>query len=1196
MKKSKLKILVLPIAVASASVIGMVSGTLAYFTSMDKATVSIEAGQVKVDMNFDADSLKLYSLDVERDALIFENGGTASLGEGNVLSLDKITPGDKVTFNVKLTNSSNVDAKYVLLADFADEVEGKNRTDAGKVVPHAGDTITGTKVLSEGLVVKDGENDLTSGIAFVALEASQVITKTITVELPKEAGNEYQGAQSKIVFKVIALQKNAPMTPELYLEIANAHTKKHAHPTAAIEKLSADGMDFLAELETGGILEDYAFFWNQADGDFYSGSPASVAEWKFVDAVSGIGTSYSSYLLGDSLTGDIVTAAGIDVGENSSINSVSYIRTTGEAQEVAIRTNSLSTTVTVNAPNDVVKHYGNAGSLNIIAVADSSYHEYGKVAFAEISKGRIALEAGADVTQLHISSIKENEVTTNQFDEIIVSIDENVTKPKFSRDDVAIDDNGTLVVAIQEGTEAVTDATDLDYVWLTKQGIYEQIKVSDNNQSTADAKWADDASLDNTNTQEVAYDIANNIGRNTTTNKVEDTVTFENEIYDVSLDEETRDLVVKQNDEVIENQETVAEVIGGSVEKTGLSETEKAAAKEEVVEEVKDEQAVDSNYVVRVNETYYDSFDSAFSIVESGDTMYIISDCSASSVYDFSGKNVSIFVKENATLSCGNVTNGKFEIGYNNAAGTLTLEGEGKITFNSSSQWGLITQNGSGNNIKAVVKNVTIAASAANGFISEGNLTLESGYFKNIAVDSDTIIKGGYYTVNPSNADVVEGKMVAASNNPEYPYFIDNLDAAHANYALLHGGEYSYYSTLFKASKDAKSGDTLRFIGEDTSITLNQNNNKFWGVNGVTYDLNSHTLVGGTQFPLKLFYLNNGDSVTIQNGKIDVPAGYFCDSGNFTINSVNVSYADAIADDVLARSNGVYVKDEENFFSMKDAAPEEYIARIDRDSKSYYFTRAGHGVADALATIKSGDIVYVNAYEADAKATLMKKDDSITIIRSSSAIEFPLVEAASGDVKVTVNSEDSKTYTAVAASICQVGTTKCATLDEAIAAIASNGGTITLLKDIAFASGEQILISSWTSEKTYVLELNGHTITHPGGMNALFKVNGTNGGTYVFQDSVGGGGMKATNSNFYSGLISIGNGKTGKVKFYSGLYDNLAGKIVHRLNATVTTEVYGGVFSEEPRANADTGFSTDSPSVVQGTYAQNTEDRYWYQH
>ena len=627
MKKSKLKILVLPIAVASASVIGMVSGTLAYFTSMDKATVSIEAGQVKIDMNFDADSLKLYSLDVERDALIFENGGTASLGEGNVLSLDKITPGDKVTFNVKLTNSSNVDAKYVLLADFADEVEGKNRTDAGKVVPHAGDTITGTKVLSEGLVVKDGENDLTSGIAFVALEASQVITKTITVELPKEAGNEYQGAQSKIVFKVIALQKNAPMTPELYLEIANAHTKKHAHPTAAIEKLSADGMDFLAELETGGILEDYAFFWNQADGDFYSGSPASVAEWKFVDAVSGIGTSYSSYLLGDSLTGDIVTAAGIDVGENSSINSVSYIRTTGEAQEVAIRTNSLSTTVTVNAPNDVVKHYGNAGSLNIIAVAGSSYHEYGKVAFAEISKGRIALEAGADVTQLHISSIKENEVTTNHFDEIIVSIDENVTKPKFSRDDVAIDDNGTLVVAIQEGTEAVTDATDLDYVWLTKQGIYEQIKVSDNNQSTADAKWADDASLDNTNTQEAAYDIANNIGRNTTTNKVEDTVTtVENETYDVSLDEETRDLVVKQNDQVVENQETVAEVIGESVDKTGLTEDQKEAAKEDIVNTSKYADYIAAGFNFVVGGEGYVTLKDAFDNVEDNQTVTLLQD------------------------------------------------------------------------------------------------------------------------------------------------------------------------------------------------------------------------------------------------------------------------------------------------------------------------------------------------------------------------------------------------------------------------------------------------------------------------------------------------------------------------------------------------------------------------------------------
>ena len=204
MNKKKLKLLAVPIAVASASVIGIVSGTLAYFTSIDKATVSIEAGQVKVDLS--VTDLKTYSLGVEQTAGKFENGGSATLS-GNALTLNLITPGDKVTFKVNVTNNSNVDMKYKVAVAYGVEVTGVGRTDAGKVVQHAGDTVTGTAKLSHGLtVVETFADDYVTALA--STKGTVVLSKEVSIELPTTAGNEYQGAMSTIYIDVDAHQNN----------------------------------------------------------------------------------------------------------------------------------------------------------------------------------------------------------------------------------------------------------------------------------------------------------------------------------------------------------------------------------------------------------------------------------------------------------------------------------------------------------------------------------------------------------------------------------------------------------------------------------------------------------------------------------------------------------------------------------------------------------------------------------------------------------------------------------------------------------------------------------------------------------------------------------------------------------------------------------------------------------------------------
>lgn len=107
--------------------------------------------------------------------------------------------------------------------------------------------------------------------------------------------------------------------------------------------------------------------------------------------------------------------------------------------------------------------------------------------------------------------------------------------PVLSRDDVEIGAQGTKVVALQEGTAKEANK---DYVWLTKQGIYEQIKVSDSATSAGDV-WVNTSSKSD-ETKNAAQQIANNIGENVTVGEKEYAVTVTND--------DNRDLILAEVD------------------------------------------------------------------------------------------------------------------------------------------------------------------------------------------------------------------------------------------------------------------------------------------------------------------------------------------------------------------------------------------------------------------------------------------------------------------------------------------------------------------------------------------------------------------------------------------------------------------------------------------------------------------------
>ena len=337
-----------------------------------------------------------------------------------------------------------------------------------------------------------------------------------------------------------SLVKN--LNTALRMEEQTAGHKKAPTLQGAIDDLENQGY-LLENLQSKSGLD---LLWDQEDNQFLLNKDgvAGAKYWKIVDTLPGLDQQVYSYYAGQHFSANAVANVkyGFDAGDNEGIEKVTF-ENKGAAREgtIAIRTNGGE--LTINAPQDSVNHYGYVDSLKIQAIKGSSHHEYGVVKFIEISVGRIAMENGSKVDHIHINAKETTAEKPTEFDEVIIAKDQSVDMPKLSRDDVEIDaTNGTRVVALQEGTEEVTPTTELDYVWLTKQGIYEQITVS-SSKTDKGSTWVD-TSDKSAETKDAAKQIANNIGRNED-GKVAETTTVDEKEYNVTVDPETREIVVK---------------------------------------------------------------------------------------------------------------------------------------------------------------------------------------------------------------------------------------------------------------------------------------------------------------------------------------------------------------------------------------------------------------------------------------------------------------------------------------------------------------------------------------------------------------------------------------------------------------------------------------------------------------------------
>jgi len=330
--------------------------------------------------------------------------------------------------------------------------------------------------------------------------------------------------------------------------------EKHKTMTDALDAASSAGyiVSRINATKTNNEIlwdskNDVFVYYNDKNGDVeYLSDSVSKADmlsvknkdqvyylWKITDkALSSSDYNYSLYWTGSAEDIPSVLTAGFDVGTTEGVSELNYVQKSDVAQNVVIRSNSEKTVVTIDAPKDVVTHYGAAKTVNVIAVADSSYHEYGTVGLISVTSGRIELTADSEVVGIHFAAAdSDGDGVLETFDSIVISIADGATLPTFYRDDVAIKDGGTLVCEVEM-------SGDSEYIWLLKQGIYEQIMVSSTSEEPENWINTSDASNE---AKEVAREIANNLINGGAT---------------VTVDDATRDIVVEEGktvDDYVEN-------------------------------------------------------------------------------------------------------------------------------------------------------------------------------------------------------------------------------------------------------------------------------------------------------------------------------------------------------------------------------------------------------------------------------------------------------------------------------------------------------------------------------------------------------------------------------------------------------------------------------------------------------------------
>ncbi len=184
MKKNSLIASILTIAMCFSIISG---STYALFTSESRVNVAVKAANIDIVATVE---------NVALDSTLGENLAQTSADfdeENNVISLEKIVPGDVVSFDIRVSNNSDVSVSY--------------RTVISKV---ADDGLWEALSVTIDGIEYDGYSKR-SNWTLVAPGSEDIIVP-VTVTLPEDADNSYKGTSCELAYKVEAVQGNVDTT------------------------------------------------------------------------------------------------------------------------------------------------------------------------------------------------------------------------------------------------------------------------------------------------------------------------------------------------------------------------------------------------------------------------------------------------------------------------------------------------------------------------------------------------------------------------------------------------------------------------------------------------------------------------------------------------------------------------------------------------------------------------------------------------------------------------------------------------------------------------------------------------------------------------------------------------------------------------------------------------------------------------
>lgn len=264
MKSMKRNVIVsafLAIALCMSVIAG---ATFALFTSTAKVNLSITSAKVKL-LNATIENKKMYSLtEVNPDTLegteedrtaagTFYLGGTAEF-EGNTITLKKMAPGDRIAFDVKVDNESDIPVKYRVLVKEDGE---SNLTAALNIFVnneyYLGDSATG----------------------YTALAVGENVTVPVSVELPISAGNDYAEKTATLIVSVEAVQASVKDTADTPLSFSDGN----AHEYTLDKNIRANGVDGVFYVDNRSTLTLNGNATVVAEGGMLGDSEYNMAVW-----------------------------------------------------------------------------------------------------------------------------------------------------------------------------------------------------------------------------------------------------------------------------------------------------------------------------------------------------------------------------------------------------------------------------------------------------------------------------------------------------------------------------------------------------------------------------------------------------------------------------------------------------------------------------------------------------------------------------------------------------------------------------------------------------------------------------------------------------------------------------------------------------------------------------------------------------